>query len=676
MYLKKWILNENKEVILEIENFSPILRLVLKNRGLITKKDVDNFVNANFDFKDPFCLKDMEKAVDRIKLAIENDEKIIIYGDYDVDGMTSTVVLLLYLSKLGADVNFYIPSRETEGYGLNVKAIDKLSEKCSLIITVDNGITAIEEVRYANMLGIDVIITDHHKPLSELPNAVAVLNPHREDCESGCKNLAGVGVVFKLISALEGNYENIIKEYSDIICLGTIADVMPIVDENRSIVKAGFEKIKKNPNIGIKALLDVAKVNITNLSILDVSYKLAPRLNSASRLNNIKISVDLLLCNDCVKAEEIAKKIDETNNERKKIENDMMDEITQMVMQNPELVALDVIVIAKEGWNHSIAGINASKLVNTYSKPCILISIDGETANGSGRSIEGFPLVDAIDWCKDDLVKYGGHTLAAGFVIETKNIESFTKKINNYIKNNKKSMPVKCYNVDGELFSEDITVKNIRDLELLEPYGVGNDIPLMMIKQAKIYNIKPLVNGKYTKVYAKFKDSSRLEFIAFNIQFDNFLYKIGDEVDFIVNLRLSEYNNVISPTLIIQDVRLSSFDQDEYFASVEIYNKFKNLEDVDLNIIKNSMPTKKEMAVVYRYLKNMINNYTYTNLPNLIEYLFIKLSDYKLNYIKIGICLDIFEESGIISLTSKVEIIDLKEKVDIHNSKTYKIITG
>lgn len=678
MYLKKWILKKNEKdekLYLEIKDFSKILRLVLKNRGLVTKKDIDSFINSDFAYKDPFCIKDMDKAVNRIKFAIENDEKIIIYGDYDVDGMTSTVVLFLYLSRLGADVNFYIPSRETEGYGLNVKAISKLSEICSLMITVDNGITAIKEIEYANGLGIDVIVTDHHKPLTELPNAVAVLDPHREDCTSDCKDLAGVGVVFKLISALEGNCKNILKEYSDIICLGTIADVMPITGENRGIVKAGFEKMKQNPNVGIKALLDVARVNIATLSADDISYKVAPRLNSASRLNNVKIAVDLLLCDNCVKAEDIAKRLDETNTERKKIENDMMNEITNMIAQNPSLVALDVIVIAKEGWNHSIAGINASKLVSKYGKPCILISIDGELANGSGRSVEGFSLVDAIDWCKDDLIKYGGHTLAAGLVIKTENIESFSKKINSYIKHINKPIPIKCYNVDGELFSSDITVENICDLKLLEPYGVGNDIPLMMIRQAKIYSVKPLANGKYTKIYTRFKDSSKLEFVTFNIAFDHFLYTIGDEVDILVNLKLSDYNNVISPTLIIEDIRLSDFDQDEYFADVNLYSKFKSLENVNLDIIKSSMPTRKEMAIIYRYLKN-ITDYTYTNLQDLIEYLFIKLSCYKMSYIKIGVCLDIFTESGIVSLASKVEIVNLKEKADIHNSRTYKIING
>lgn len=671
MYLKRWILKKNNNIGCEFKGLSKIISLVLQNRGFTTQKDIDNFINESAIYKDPFKLKDMKKAVDRIKIAIENDERIIVYGDYDVDGITSTVMLFLYLHELGANVDFYIPSRAVDGYGLNIKSIDKLSDNCHLIITVDNGITAIEEIRYANNLGIDVIVTDHHKPLQELPDAVAVIDPHRIDCDSKCENLAGVGVVFKLISALEGNSESVLNKFSDIICLGTVADVMPLIDENRSIIKTGLKKLKYNPNKGLKALINVSKVDVNNISSMSISFKIAPRLNSASRMGKIDLAVDLLLTDNDNEAMKIANQLDKINDVRKKIEDNMLKEINQMIFYNPNLVSGDIIVIYKEGWNHSISGINASKLVEKYHKPCLLISIDGELANGSGRSVEGFSLIDLITWCKDDLVKYGGHNLAVGFTIKTENISNFIDNVSGYMKCYNKDIPIKHYDVDCEVDSQDITIKNVSDLRLLEPYGVGNEMPLIMIRSAKICDLISLSNGRYVKVKVSFKNGSKLDLLIFDVNYDDFLYDIGDVIDCIVTLNLNTYNNNISLSLIVKDVRLTEFDQERYFNDVRLYHQFKNIKDFELNLIKDHIPTRKEIIFIYRYL-NSVYNYIYITLHDLIEYLFIKLSKYNFSYIKIGLILDILSEIKVISLKSKINILNIKKKTALTNSKTYQ----
>lgn len=678
LYLKKWIfknhsVDDKNYDYISHNKFSNIVKKILKNKGLETREEIDSFIYCNGGSKDPFLFKDMKEAVDRIEEAIINNEKIVVYGDYDVDGMTSTVVLYLYLLNRGADVSYYIPSRETEGYGLNVKSIDKLSESCQLIITVDNGITAVEEIDYASSLGIDVIVTDHHKPLDILPNAVAVVDPHREDCNSGCRFLSGVGVVFKLISALEGSEKVILDRYADIICLGTVADVVPVIGENRLIVKTGLEKIKTSPNIGVKALLEAAKISNNNISTVMISYRLAPRLNSASRMGQIYLAVDLLLSDNEFEAKELAEKLDNTNQERKKIEKEMMEEINQMICDNPELIASHVIVIAKEGWNHSISGINASKLMEKYNKPCILISIDKEEANASGRGNEGFSLIKAIDFCKDYLIKYGGHDLAAGFTLKTENINKFAAKINQYVSDLGLTLPIKKYYIDCEIDSKDVTIENINDLNLLEPYGVGNEMPIVMIKKARIKKIIALSGGKYTKIVAEFENKLKLEFLDFSSSCDEFLYQIEDIVDVIVTLELNIYKNIVSPMLILKDIRKSNFDQDIFFYHKIEYYKFKNLKDFDKDLMKDNIPERVEVVLVYKYLKT-IKNFTYMTINELIEYIFIKLD--KLNYIKIALILDILEDIRVISLENKIEFLYTEKKVDISMSKTYKLLVS
>ena len=404
-----------------------------------------------------------------------------------------------------------------------------------------------------------------------------------------------------------------------------------------------------------------------------ISYRLAPRLNSASRMGIIWMAMDLLLSYNEIEAQKLAQELDNTNSERKKIESQMMDEINQMILENPALISPEIIVISKEGWNHSISGINASKLTEKYNKPCILISTEGEEANASGRSVEGFSLIKAIDFCKDYLVKYGGHDLAVGFTLKTKKIEKFSEKINQYINSLETDIAIKKYYIDCEIDSDDITINNIQELRLLEPYGLGNEMPVVLVKNATIKNVVALSGGKYTKVVAEFSNKLKLEFLDFNKSWDNFLYKIDDKVDILLNLELNEYNNITSPMLLLKDIRKSDFKQDEFFYQVIEYNKFKNSKKFDKELFINNIPTRSEVVLVYKYLKT-VRQFTYTTINELIEYLFIKLEI--LNYIKIGLILDILQDIKVVSLNNKIEFLHLEEKTDIKTSKTYQFLSN
>lgn len=674
MYLKKWIVNENNDWSSNnnLNRFSKIVKSVLQNRGFTNIKQINKFLNADVCV-DPFELKDMDKAVDRIKMAIDNEEKIVIYGDYDVDGITSTVVLFSYLSSIGANVDFYIPLRDSEGYGLNVKSINQLSEDCQLIITVDNGITAIDEIDYANNLGLDVVVTDHHTPLETLPNAIAVVDPHRKDCNSGCENLAGVGVVYKLVSALSGSEQEILNKYADIIGLGTIADVVPLQGENRFIVKKGMQKLQTNPNKCIKKLMQASNLNSSTISAIDISYKMAPKLNSASRLGKVMLTVEALLSNDDEKIDAIVTELENINVERKKIEEGIMKDINQMIEDDPSILKEDIIILAKEGWNHSVSGINASKIVEKFNKPCIIITIEGDVCKASGRGVEGLSLINAIDYCKDDLLKYGGHTIAVGFTIKTENIQKFSKHIREYIKGFGKLLNIKQYHIDCEINTCDITLSNVKDLELLEPYGFGNTSPLILVKDLFIKNIMSLSEGKYVKLIVEDSQKRCFTFLDFNTKYKDFIYYIGQKVDVLISLKVNSFKNKENVMVILHDIRASDFNQEEYFNDVITYSKFRNNEQFDEKLLKSNLPERREVAIIYKYLKTLAN-YSWFTQHDLGEYLFIKLSQYKFSYIKISVILDILQELNLILIIPNIKLIQTEKKLSIEDAPTYKKI--
>ena len=559
---KKWeIYEQNEELIEKISkkhNISRLLAQILINRGITDDEQIDVFLNPKRNnFHNPFLMNDMEKAVDRIIKAIENKEKTIIYGDYDVDGITSITVLKQFLEERGLETDYYIPNRLDEGYGLNSKAVEAIAnKKYSLMITVDCGISGINEVKLANDLNIETIITDHHEPLDELPSAYAIIDAKRKDNTYPFRGLAGVGVVFKLIQAISIKLNLDEKEYLkylDIVCIGTISDIVPLVDENRVIAKLGLMLVKQTKNIGLKTL--VKETGYKNIDSGMVSFGIAPRINASGRMGKQEEALRLFLTTDLKEAETITNNLNEYNLERQKIEKNIFEQaISQIEKEN--IADLNSIVLAGENWHHGVIGIVASRITEKFFKPTILICIEGEEGKGSGRSIPGFDLHEALVKSAGYLKKYGGHEMAVGLSLDKNQFEGFKKYFEEIAKEKNVKSIIPVINIDCEITKKDLNKSTIEQMQLLEPYGEKNKPPLIVYKNIKIASIRTLSEGKHLKI--SLRDGNEIiNAIGFNLGelADEFL--IGDKVDLVGTLELNCYGGVENIQINIRDMMKS-----------------------------------------------------------------------------------------------------------------------
>ncbi len=582
MLEKEWVfLDENispaqAEAYAELFDIPVIVAKVLLNRGLTDAADVKKFLDKNSDsFYPPSLLCDMDKAVSRIKEAIEKKEHVVVYGDYDVDGITSTALLVSYLREQGVDAQAYIPDRQNEGYGINKAAVKKISDSgATLLISVDTGITAFEETEYAKELGCDVIITDHHECKKELPNAVAVINPKRIDCDYPFKDLAGVGVAFKLVCAASEKTESeLLNEYADIVALGTIADVVSLKDENRIIAARGIEKLSKNPNTGLAAVISTLGLRQKWNNCAVVSYSIAPRLNAAGRMSNAMIAVDLLLTKDPVEAQELAISLDNDNKNRQNEEKIIFDEAVGMI-NSIDLSDKKVLVLAKRNWHHGIIGVVASRICERYNKTCILISIEDEWCKSSGRSVDGLNLFEALGHCSDILEKFGGHAYAAGFSIKEEYISELDRRLNEFAKecNSSERMPQML--IDSKITVADINAATIRKTEVLAPYGAGNKVPIFALMGARIVDIKTLSEGKHCRLLVE-SEKRLVEAIAFGTGSMVSEYYVGDYVDIAGELNINLYNGQTRLQIIVSGIRISHKEMSDVFPDrndfVDIY---------------------------------------------------------------------------------------------------------
>lgn len=527
---------------------SYVMSVVLLNRGIETEEQVKSYISKSLEsINNPKLLPDMEKAAKRITEAIEKKEKIMIYGDYDVDGVTSTSLLYSFLKDMGADVDYFIPDRIKDGYGLNILAVNKISKKgTKLIITVDCGISSFGEVELAKAQKMDVIITDHHSCREKIPQALAVVNPKRSDSQYPFNALAGVGVAFKLILAVAMNMglntRECFDKYVEFAAIGTVADVVSLQGENRVIVHKGIQSLAKSNNFGLNALLKIAGADGKEIDSTTVAFMLSPRLNAAGRMGNAKLAVDLLLSKSEEEAYDLAVKLDETNKQRQKTELEIFREAVKMIEEDPDKDNKKVIVLAKEGWHHGVIGIVASRILEIYYKPCIIIACDGNIGKGSGRSVEGINLFDALTACEDLLTQYGGHAQAAGLSLNMDNFDAFVKKINTYISDNIKTEPIKTLNIDCTVPSGFISIDSARQMSWLEPFGEGNEKPVFAVKGARVVSASAIgadgkhlrlrvdISGKITDAvgfgfgeYAKYLNPDRVIDIAFNLDINNFM---------------------------------------------------------------------------------------------------------------------------------------------------------
>lgn len=560
---KKWQIYEtNEEEIKKIKSkyqINELLATILVNRNIIKEADIRLFLNpTRDDFYDPFLITDMKIAVERIVKAIEGKQKVTIYGDYDVDGITSITVLKSFLKDVGLEASSYIPNRLDEGYGLNKDAIDTIKQDgCDLMITVDCGISAISEIEYANSLGIETIVTDHHEPGNELPNAYAVIDNKRKDSKYPFRELAGVGVVFKLIQALGirmGLKEESYLKYLDIVCIGTISDIVPLIDENRVIAKLGMMLVKQTKNIGLKSIINSS--GYTKIDSNTISFGVAPRINACGRMGKAEEALKLFLSSNVGEVNNLTKRLNEYNRQRQETEKAIFENAIEKI-EKEHLNDNKAIVVGGKNWHHGVIGIVSSKITDMYFKPSILLSFEDEgIGKGSGRSIPGFDLHDALMKCSDTVEKFGGHSMAVGITIKKENLEDFRKEFENIAIEKHIDEIIPIINIDAKINLTDINKEMVESLKRLEPFGEANKMPIFAFKNLKIDSIRALSEGKHLKLTLK-DTNNIINAIGFNMGHLAEEYKIGDKIDVAGVLEINTFNGTENLQINLRDIMRS-----------------------------------------------------------------------------------------------------------------------
>ena len=611
MILRKWEVRpldkERAAAFAQTYGVPFFLAMLMNIRGLDDAVHLREFLGEGEPLSDPFLLKDMDKAAARITRAVDNMEKIAVYGDYDADGVTSTAMLYSYLETRGADVIFYIPQREGEGYGMNIGAVEYLKEQgVSLIVTVDNGISSVQEVARANELGIDVVVTDHHRPQEILPDAVAVVDAYRPDDTSPYKHFSGVGIAFKLLMALEdgaGDVEDLLEAYSDLAAIGTIGDIVPLTGENRTLIRAGLERLSQSDRPGVQALLENAGIAGKALTSTNVAFTLVPRINATGRMGAPERAVRLLISGYEEEAEVLSEEICADNEERRRVEA----EIAEAAFADIEAKGYmkdRVVVVDGENWHHGVIGIVASRVTERCGKPCMIISRGETEAKGSGRSIEGFSLFEAICACGDLLIKFGGHPMAAGITLKPENIEAFRKRINRYAAEHFPQMPTQTVTLDCKLNPAALSVSMAQSLTQLEPFGNGNPQPVFGLFNMELSNVTPVGGGGHLRLTLE-KNGAVITAMRFNTKPEELPYHIGDKIDLAVQLEAREFRGQPSLTVIVRDMKFAAFNTEKNIASLASFEKWQRGEVLSAEDKNRLYPDRACLAAIYRALRTL-----------------------------------------------------------------------
>lgn len=611
MILRKWEVRpldkERAAAFAQTYGVPFFLAMLMNIRGLDDAAHLREFLGEGEPLSDPFLLKDMDKAAARITHAVDNMEKIAVYGDYDADGVTSTAMLYSYLETRGADVIFYIPQREGEGYGMNMGAVEYLKEQgVSLIVTVDNGISSVQEVARANELGIDVVVTDHHRPQEILPDAVAVVDAYRPDDTSPYKHFSGVGIAFKLLMALEdgaGDVEDLLEAYSDLAAIGTIGDIVPLTGENRTLIRAGLERLSQSDRPGVQALLENAGIAGKTLTSTNVAFTLVPRINATGRMGAPERAVRLLISGYEEEAEVLSEEICADNEERRRVEA----EIAEAAFADIEAKGYmkdRVVVVDGENWHHGVIGIVASRVTERCGKPCMIISRGETEAKGSGRSIEGFSLFEAICACGDLLIKFGGHPMAAGITLKPENIEAFRKRINRYAAEHFPQMPTQTVTLDCKLNPAALSVSMAQSLTQLEPFGNGNPQPVFGLFNMELSNVTPVGGGGHLRLTLE-KNGAVITAMRFNTKPEELPYHIGDKIDLAVQLEAREFRGQPSLTVIVRDMKFATFNTEKNIASLASFEKWQRGEVLSAEDKNRLYPDRACLAAIYRALRTV-----------------------------------------------------------------------
>ncbi len=665
--MNKWnISTPDKEKTAEMvkkSNLTMLCAKVLVSRGYNNLEYASEFVKFE-DFRSPYEIKDMKEASEIILDAVDNNKYICIYGDYDCDGVTSTVILYSYLAEMGAKVRYYIPERE-EGYGMNKDSIKQLhDEGVELIVTVDNGITAIEEAKYIKELGMTLVVTDHHQPLDELPCAAAVVDPHREDDISFFKYFCGAGIAFKLIAAMEEGDYTIAKElFSEIAAIGTIGDVVSLTGENRNLVHTGMFYLKNTERPGITALKKCCGFDKREPDAVGIAFSYVPRINAAGRFSSPKLAVELLLSETEEEANEKAEILTKCNEDRKKTEEEILHEIYSLLEKNPEKLRKRVLVVSGQNWHHGVIGIVASRLMENFGMPVFIISIKDDEARGSSRAFGDFSVFEALKFSKDVLTKFGGHQCAGGFSLLPENIEKFDELLQQYAAENNSNMPVFTINADALLMPDEITVENAEGLSLLQPYGEGNSEPVFAAVHAVVEDKISLSENKHTKLALRYGNNI-FSGLIFRKSLDDVYLKKGDTCDILFTLNVNEFRGKKSISLFIKDYRKSGIKQSSYFASVEAYKKYNRNEEMGKAYYKALTPSYEELVSVYKSIDKDEKN---------TDNVYMTLCDISCG--KFMICMDIFAELGLVDynyVRSTVKRKNVTKKADLSSSEILK----
>ncbi len=649
--------------------YPPLTAMVLAARGIANKAQAETYLSCSSPMPDPFLMTDMDLAAGRVGLAMSNGEKIAVFGDYDVDGITATCLLTDFLRRHGADVVSYIPGRLEEGYGLNPIAIHQLSrEGVRLIITVDCGITAVAEAELCRQLGIDLVITDHHECKDVLPQAIAVVDPHRADGGYPHKNLSGVGVAFKLAAALCGSQEEVLAEYADMVCLGTVADVMLLQGENRVFVARGLESLRHTQRPGIAALMEESGCSPDNVSASSIGFMLAPRINAAGRMGKIELAIELFLTDDADRAQELARGLCELNRQRQAVESDIY---AQAVSMLPTGQPPQAIVLADESWHQGVVGIVASRIAEEYSCPAFLICLDGEHGKASSRSHGGFNLFSSLTVLSDLLESYGGHELAAGFTISRSNIPEFRRQICELASQfYSDDTPRTVLEADCAISLELLSIPGIEALSVLEPCGNGCPKPVLTLNQMTVERISMVGNGRHMRLRLR-QGRFTVNAIYFSANPESASIQTGDVVDVAFNPQINEFRGEQSVQLNILDIRPHCNadcqpDTSLYHALLE--NRISPADAARL------LPSRAVLATVWRYLAaNACPDVR--EVPVCLCRKIVRWSGAPLSLGQLMTCLDIFRDVGLLQTTRQNKYLTIRltpgdTKADLNESRT------
>lgn len=605
MQIRRW--NENKvntELAAELAEaceIHPFLSLMLTSKGLDTQEQIFAFLVGNEEEIDPFSYADMEEAVHRVRRAIDEKQRVLVYGDYDTDGITSTVLLYTYLKRVGVDVLYRIPLRE-EGYGLHSETIDwALEQGVQLIITVDTGVTALQEVAQANAVGIDVVVTDHHQPAAELPEAVAVVDPHRVDCESHFKDLAGVGVAFMLVCALSGDGEQTFTDFGDLLALGTLADMMPLQGVNRDLMRRCLTILDESHRPGLVALRRLCGIEDKTVSSSSVSYCLAPRLNAAGRVADPDLTAQLLLSDSLDAALKIAEELQNVNALRQQATATIIKQVDEQLEQNPQWLRDRVLVVSGKDWHGGLLGVIAARLMDRYGKPVIVLSIgeDG-IAHGSCRSLDGFSIYEAISACAEYTLMFGGHDMASGVTLDAGRIDEFRTVLNEYAAKMYPAMPLASLDIAVRLRPDQINNEKLALLQIMEPFGMGNPVPLFGLYRMRLNNITPMGSGKHLRLSLS-RDGVNISAVKFQTMPEEFPIPCGAVVNCVVSLDKNEYRGNTTVSVRVVDISYTDTDRvrlAEDIRSFEALMRGEECPDADV-----AMASREQMARLYNLLR-------------------------------------------------------------------------